>query len=123
MDSSLLSYEDRLWQQLFMEAQSALRDGQHDNALRDFEAALNIAEEFGTSDYRLVKSLNGLGCAYLEQKQFQQAEKLFDRALELTAKSLGPGHPESAAILVYLAIVTTNLKKLGKAEIYYTQAI
>lgn len=123
MDSSLLSYEERLWQRLFSEAQQALRAGEHDDALRDFSAALNIAEEFEPNDSRLVRSLTGLGLAYTVRKQFDRAQELLERSLALSTKYQGADHPESLGVLKHLALVATNLNKLELADKYYSQAL
>lgn len=121
MEGSLL--EDRLWEKFYSDAQQALSQGQHGDALRDFQAAAKLAEEFGAADARLAKSLAALGATYSLLKQFDLAEQQLERSLGLVTKYRGSDHPDSLVILKNLALVTFNLNKLEQADKYFQQAI
>jgi eukaryotic-like serine/threonine-protein kinase len=123
MDISMLSYEERLWQQLYMGARQALEAGQPADALRDFEAAVNVAEEFGQDDERLVKALTGLGMTHMLLKNFDEAEQPLNRAYELTTKFRGSAHPDCLGLLKHMATVATGLKKFDKAGDYFDRAL
>ena len=120
MESTL---EDRIWQELFKEAQQFLREGNHENALKEFRGALNVAEKFGEDDTRLVQSISGLALAHSVRHEFQDAEPLFKRAVILTEKAHGPNHPDVAKVLKHLALIYSSQKKYDYAEDALQRAI
>ena len=120
MESTL---EDRIWQELFKEAQQFLREGNHENALKDFRGALNVAEKFGEDDTRLVQSISGLALAHSVRHEFKDAEPLFKRAVVLTEKTHGPNHPDVAKVLKHLALIYSSQKKYENAEEALQRAI
>jgi tetratricopeptide (TPR) repeat protein len=59
---------------------------------------------------------------YYEQGKYAEAEPLYQRALKIDEKALGPDHPKVAAIAENLA---RTLRKLGRdqeAKVYEEQA-
>jgi len=43
----------------------------------------------------MINSLNNLGLLYEAQEKYEQAEELFQRALEICRQALGPKHPDT----------------------------
>jgi tetratricopeptide (TPR) repeat protein len=60
--------------------------------------------------------LNNLGDLYNDQGQYAQAEPLFERALTINEKALGPDHPDVATSLENLAALYRVTKRDKEAE-------
>ena len=56
------------------------------------------AKDFGESDPRLASSLNNLAALYYTQGKYEEAEPLYQRALAIDEKALGPEYPDTASI-------------------------
>src|SRR5205823_1865802 len=61
-------------------------------------------------------SLNDLGNVYVRQKNYDQAEPLLTRCLEIVEKTHGADSPHVATALANLAHVYTGRKEYAKAE-------
>jgi tRNA A-37 threonylcarbamoyl transferase component Bud32 len=121
MESSL---EDRLWESMFRDGQKLLREGKRDEALKEFQGAVNLSEKFGNDDARRPQSLSGLALAYCVGQDFERAEPLFEKAVDLLAH--GPGADEDmelAVVLKHLAYIYDHRRKFKKAEEAYARAI
>ena len=81
----------------------AFRQGDHSAAEQEFIAAIREANSLGSDDARLASSLAGLAQIKYLQRDFEQAEALFKRALAIRERTLGEKHPEVAATLNSLA--------------------
>ena len=68
-----------------------------------FLAALKEAEKFGGQDPRLPHSLKNLASLYYMQGKYSEAETLYQRALAIDEKVLGPEHPDVTPPLNNLA--------------------
>src|SRR5882672_9094965 len=79
----LESLEDRLWETMFRDGQRLLREGNHEQALKEFQAAVNLSNKFNDDDPRRTQSLNGLAITYTVRQEFADAEPLFRQAVEL----------------------------------------
>jgi tetratricopeptide (TPR) repeat protein len=62
-----------------------------------------------------VRTVNNLAVLYHDQRRFDKAEPLFNRALAAWEKTLGPEHPEVALSLY-------NLAELHRVQHHYAQA-
>ena len=63
-------------------------------AEKSFKAAIKDAEAFGTKDIRLANSLTSLGVLYNCRGQYAKAAPLFEHAIAIKQKALGPENPE-----------------------------
>ncbi len=81
----------------------AFRQGDHATAEQEFIAAIREGSALGEEDPRLAASLAGLAQIKYLQRDFQQAEALFKRALAIRERRLGDKHPDVAATLNSLA--------------------
>ena len=61
----------------------------------------------------MATSLNNLGLLYLAQGKYAEAEALYQRALAILEKSLGPEHPDVAQVLENYADL---LRETGRGE-------
>jgi hypothetical protein len=81
----------------------AFRQGDHAAAEQEFIEAIREANALGEDDARLASSLAGLAQIKYLQRDFEQAEALFKRALAIRERTLGDKHPDVAATLNGLA--------------------
>lgn len=52
-----------------------------------------------------AQSLNNLAALYHEKKQYDKAEELYERALDIRRRALAPDHPSLAYTVKHLAIL------------------
>jgi tetratricopeptide (TPR) repeat protein len=112
-----------LWETIFKDGQRLLREGKHEQALKEFKAALNISDKFAKTDPRRSQSLNGLAIAHTVRQEFADAEPLFQQAVELIQKTQGEDDLELARVLKHLALVLSNQHKYEPAEQAYQKAL
>lgn len=84
---------------------------------------LEKLEKRGVESEELVCLLNDLGDDYLMRRQYEKAEPLFCRALEVAEKLFGSSHLDIAIILSNLAEIYTVQNRYGEAEAYLRRAI
>ncbi len=89
---------------------------------KQYEAAVNEAEEFGADDSRLAESLNALGVVYREQGRYTESESLLKRALSIREKALGPAHPDVIQSLNNLAGLYHGQGRTAEAEPFLKRA-
>lgn len=77
--------------------------GDYATAEQEFVAAMREASSLGDDDPRLASSLSSLAQIKYLQKDIEQAEALFKRALAIREHRLGENHPDVAATLNSLA--------------------
>jgi len=75
---------------------TSFEQGNYAEAEEHWKAALKEAENFGPQDPRLATSLNNLAEIYRAQGRYAEAEPLYQQALAIDEKALGPDHPEVA---------------------------
>jgi 3(or 17)beta-hydroxysteroid dehydrogenase len=63
------------------------------------------------------------GLALYEAGQYEEAEPLFRRALDLGEREFGPDHPTTAVLLSYLALMYHNQGRYEAAEPLYKRAL
>ncbi|HTS81321.1 MAG TPA: serine/threonine-protein kinase [Myxococcaceae bacterium] len=76
-----------------------------DTALRALAAREAV---FGPSSTPVGRSLNGLGIMLQEQARYRDAEPYLRRALNIFESTMGPDHPDTAAVMNNLANVVMN---------------
>ena len=79
-------------------------------------AALEEAESFGEQDPRLATSLNNLAELYRAQGKYAEAEPLYQRALAILEKALGPEHPNVATSLDNYAALLREMDRNAEAD-------
>ena len=91
--------QDLRWDRVTTVGLQAFDQGDYNEAARQFEAALAIAETFAPDDPRVVRGLMNLAIVYHTQGQHTQAERFYQRALTLQENILGPEHPQLVEVL------------------------
>ena len=66
-----------------------------------------------------MRGLNNLAALYYVQGKYQEAESLYQRALEIRERILGPEHPDTACSLNNLAALYDVQDKYQEAEPLY----
>lgn len=87
------------------------------------QRAVSIAEQFGPNNGRLGLPLENLAEAYRLDGQPETAEPLYERALAIYEKTLGPQHPFVADTLSGLADIYRDRHDFDKAESYYQRSL
>jgi tetratricopeptide (TPR) repeat protein len=87
-----------------------MSQGHFDQAERQFGLAVAAARQLGKDDPRLGMSLGEQADALVAQERFADAIPLFEHALEIDEKALGPDHPRVARLLEHYA---ASLQKAG----------
>ena len=95
---------DATWQTHKIAGKKAYREGDFDEAEKEFAAALKRAEGFGPQDPRLGASLNNLAMVYKQQGKLGKAEIHLKRALRVF-EIVKPDHAHVASVLHNLAAV------------------
>ena len=88
--------------------------------------ALATAELIRRYDFQTEEAgtlLNMTGCYLHERAQYAKAEPLFQRALQIREKALGPEHPDVANSLNNLAMLYHNQGRYTKVEPLYQRAL
>src|SRR5688572_23424488 len=95
--------DDSLWETELREAARFQELGRYPEAESACLAAVKEAEKLGPSDLRLATSLNNLALLYKIQAKYAEAEPIYQRAVGIIEKALGPEHPTLASILNNIA--------------------
>ncbi len=78
------------WERYLHAGAAAYQQGNYAEAVKQTKAALSAAEAFGPNDPRLATTLNNLALLYKAQGNYAEAEPLYQRALRINEKGLGP---------------------------------
>jgi tetratricopeptide (TPR) repeat protein len=104
---------------LFLKASAA-----YAHAREIFERAITAAERRSPrDDAEVARNLNNLAEVMTEMNQLQDAEPLYDKALEIRVKVLGRQHVDVAEIIGNLALVYSKQGRYADADLYYNQAL
>ena len=103
--------QDQLWQTCMRAGARSQQHGRAAEAARLYQVAIKRAERFGPGDARLVTSLAGLADLYRAQGDYPKAEPLYQRALAIGERTLGPDHP---TVLAYQWEVAKARNALGE---------
>ncbi|MCU0936760.1 MAG: tetratricopeptide repeat protein [Gammaproteobacteria bacterium] len=120
---SLGATAEERWNNLNVAATRALAQGQLAQAERLYVAALEEAQTLGAEDPRLAAALNNLGVLYVRAQQFERADELYRKALEVRQKALGPSHPQVGQSLSNLAYLRQAEGKLEESESFAKRAV
>ena len=104
--------QDVRWETATATGVKVFEQGHYPAAARQFQAALAIAEEWQPDDPRVVTSLMNMGIVYHTQRQYAQAEPLYQRALTLQERMLGADHPHLVPLLKAYADVQRRMAPL-----------
>ncbi len=117
------SAQETRWDSIMADAVKAYQQADYAQAEKLLLAALKEAEKFGNQDPRLAISLNNLAELYRAQGKYSEAEPLYQRALAIDEKALGPEHPDLATDLNNLAALYYAQGKHAQAEPLYGRAL
>lgn len=101
--SSPASAQEDGWEKSMIAATKALQARDYVTAETQLQAALVMAEGFGTGDPRLGRTLSNLAYIYRLEGRLALAEPLYRRSLALWEGLLGPKHLDVATALNNLA--------------------
>jgi tetratricopeptide (TPR) repeat protein len=88
-----------MWERYNVGGQQAMTQGRFSEAESSFRMALDEAEKMGQNDPKLPMSLNNLANCYRQQGKFKEAEPLYQRALEIKTKQVGPFSKDLCSIM------------------------
>lgn len=100
--SAPASADDATWNKLTHQASKAWEQGSYGQAQRLFEQALKEAEKFGAKDIRLATSLTNLGVLLSFRGQKARAGPMFEQAVRIKQKALGPESYETVSSVAKL---------------------
>ena len=86
------------WEESIAVGEEAYRQGCYTEAERLFFSAPKEAKGLSQQGPRLATTLNNLVGLYLKQGKYEEAEPLYQRALAIDEKALGPEYPDTASI-------------------------
>lgn len=96
------SASEATWNKFTQEGAKAYEGGNFGVAQRNFEQALVEAKKFGPDDLRLATSLTNLGVLFSFRGQNQKAGPLFEQAVRIKQKALGPDNYDTVAAVAKL---------------------
>ena len=108
--------QDTLWNTWRQGGLQALHEGRLADAERLLTAALTQAEKYGLEDLRVADAANDLAVVYANSGKPLEAELLFNRALVIGEKGLGPDHPGVGATVQNLGILYATQERYREAE-------
>lgn len=97
--------------------------GDHAAAEQEFIAAIREATLLGADNVRLASSLSSLGQIKYRQKDLEQAEALFRRALAIRERVLGAEHFSLVQAINNLATLHYSRGELDQAAKYFARAL
>ena len=97
--------------------------GDFARAEQAFAAAIREAEQLGAGDLRLATSLANLAQLKLRQRNYDEAERLFRRSLEIRESALGHDHASLVQTLNGLAAVYYARGDVDTAEPLFRRAL
>ncbi len=102
---------------------AAYRQGNYEEAERQLEAGLRIAEGFGPQDRRLGTTLDNLGSLRRAQGKYAEAEQLYKRSWKILLTALGSEHSLVAQSLNNLAGIYQAQGRNAEAEPLFKRAL
>jgi tetratricopeptide (TPR) repeat protein len=107
---------DSQWRRPDEAGRDLMSQGRFGEAERQFAAAVAAAHALGADDPRLALALSHQAEALVAQTRFADAIPLFERALAIEEKILGPDHPEIAQVLEPFAASLRETGQTAAAE-------
>jgi tetratricopeptide (TPR) repeat protein len=102
-DACMTDTAETRWESHNEAGRRLFSQGDYAAAEQEFVAAMREASSLGDDELRLASSLGSLAQIKYLQKDIEQAEALFKRALAIRERHLGEKHPDVAATLNSLA--------------------
>jgi len=106
-------YPEILWIHHHNAGTAAYEHKKYDKAVLHYRKAAHYAEKFGPDDNRIGQDLDYLGTVYHFQKRDQDAEQVYQRALDVYAHTRGPGLDHKAAVQHDLDLLYADIQKTG----------
>lgn len=98
--------------------------GEHDDAIRLHEQALELREQIlGPEHPDVATSLSNLGLVFTDQGELARARELHERALAIRERTLGPDHPNVASSLDNLGGVARAMGEYETARELHERAL
>jgi tetratricopeptide (TPR) repeat protein len=97
--------------------------GDYTGAIVEKKRAEAVVKTRVAANQDTAKTLNNLAVRYLNQGKYAEAAELYQHALAIEEKALGPSHPNVATVLNNLGIVYQAQGKYAEAEELYKRAI
>ena len=111
------------WGWLFSSIQDDIFDRHKKGERETLESKLAVDEKaLGLEHPSVATTLYNLAMVYRSQRQYTQAEPLYNRALAIREKALGPDHHDVATILNHLAGIYHIQGQDTQAEPLYKRA-
>jgi len=107
---------ERQWRRPHEAGRASMSRGQFGEAEREFATAVELAKALGENDPREALSLYHQADALVAQNRFDDAIPLFERALAIDEKALGPDHPDVAPVLEHYAVPLRRTGRTAQAE-------
>ncbi len=104
------------WRRPHEAGRASMSRGQFGEAEREFATAVELAKSLGENDPREALSLFHQADALVAQNRLDDAIRLFERALEIDEKALGPDHPDVAPVLEHYAVPLRRMGRTAQAE-------
>jgi len=105
-------------------ASLSLAQAEYDQAVADFESALELGERVLTpGDGRLAGILNNLGAVHGTRGDHERALDHFERAYAIKREALGDDHPDSATCMSNIAVTYERLGQNERALELYQKVV
>ena len=104
------------WRGPLEAGRESMSRGQFREAERAFATAVHLAKALGKDNPREALSLFSQAEALVAQSRFDDAIPLFQRALEIDEKALGPDHPDMASMMERYAVPLRYTGRIAQAE-------
>jgi tetratricopeptide (TPR) repeat protein len=117
LPASSVFAQEAVWKERASAGFAARKQGRLRDAETHYLAALIEAEKLGERNWRLNATLINLAGVYVSEKRFEDAERLYQRALSL------PGHEEDDGTINELGKIRIEQKKYDEAEVLIKKAM
>ena len=107
---------DNQWRRSHEAGRESMSREQFGEAERQFATAVAAARDLDADDSRLALSLTHQAEALVARARFADAVPLFERALEIDEKVLGPDHPDVAWVLERYAVPLRETGRIAQAD-------
>jgi tetratricopeptide (TPR) repeat protein len=111
------------WNRLNEDASKSFKARQYAQAIEKGQVALNFAQKHGASDNRLATSQSNLAVYYRADKQYEQAESFYKKALETHTRVSGPESSSLVIPLRELSALYELQKRFAEAEPLYKRLL
>ncbi|MDJ0920890.1 MAG: tetratricopeptide repeat protein [Henriciella sp.] len=112
------------WSTLNQSVLKAYETGQYRTGLELAATALEVAEEtFGDLHQNTITAINNLATMNSLLGRRDEAERLYDRTLDLSRTLFGPNHPSTLRAVTNLAVLYDEQGRWDDAETYYQLAL